>query len=297
MNENVGLIGCGLMGVPVAARLVDRGFSVMVFDKSAAAMGHATDVGCATATSPREVAESARLVLISLPRPEHVTDVVRGSDECLLSGAMDGSVIVDTSTVDPATSKENARVAAEQGVGYLDCPILGRPSGCGRWTIPAGGEAEHLQAAIPVLETFASRIVHVGPSGHGNTLKLLNQLMFGAINSVTAEMFAAAVTVGMDPGLLFDTIVNSGAGTVSNLFKELGPKVVADEFTPNFTVDNLQKDVGLGLAMARTAGITLEFSEAGQRLTESAQAAGLGDQDTSVVFKALIDKEHTSEAS
>lgn len=297
MNENVGLIGCGLMGAPIAARLVDCGYNPVVFDESAAAMGQARDIGCSTALSPREVGELTRLALISLPRPEHVTDVVRGRVDCLLASMEPGSVIVDTSTVDPATSQANAAAAAERAVGYLDCPILGRPSGVGQWTLPVGGDPEHLRVATPVLETFASRIVHLGTSGRGNTLKLLNNLMFGAINSVTAEMFALATEVGMDPGLLFDTIVESGAGTVSNLFKELGPKVVADEFSPNFTVDNLHKDVGLGLAMARASGMSLEFSEAGQRLTEAAQAAGLGGLDTSIVFKALIDKERTSEAS
>lgn len=288
MKEKVGLIGVGLMGAPIAARLLERGYNVIVFDKSDAAMDHARDIGCASAASPRDAGESAPTVLISLPRPEHVTDVVRGSEDGLLAAMVDGSVIADTSTVDPATSEQNAAAAAERGVGYLDCPILGRPAGCGQWTLPVGGEPEHLRAVTPVLEAFASRIVHVGPSGHGNTLKLLNNLMFGAINSVTAEMFALAHRLGMKSDLLFDTIVNSGAGTVSNLFKELGPKVVADEFTPNFTIDNLHKDVGLGLAMARAAGIALEFSETGQRLTEAAQAAGLGDQDTAAVFKALI---------
>ncbi|MCP4306526.1 MAG: NAD(P)-dependent oxidoreductase [bacterium] len=297
MKRQVGLVGCGLMGAPIAARLVDCGYNVVVFDKSAAALESAHSIGCATAVSPRQVAETSRVVLISLPRPEHVTDVVRGSEDCLLAGMAAGSVIVDTSTVDPTTSKENARAAAELGVGYLDCPILGRPAGCGNWTLPAGGDPEHLRTVTPVLEAFASRVVHIGPSGHGNTLKLLNNLMFGAINSVTAEMFALAERVGMEPGLLFDTIVHSGAGTVSNLFKELGPKVVAEEFTPNFTVSNLHKDVGLGLAMADAAGIDLEISKAGQRLNEKAQAAGLGDEDTAAVFKALISKEQRSEAS
>jgi 3-hydroxyisobutyrate dehydrogenase-like beta-hydroxyacid dehydrogenase len=290
MKEHVGLIGIGLMGAPIAHRLVEHGYEVVVFDKSDAAMGHARDIGCTTANSPREVGASTRLVLMSLPRPEHVTDVVRSGKDCLLAGMRNGSLIVDTSTVDPATSQDNASAAAERGVGYLDCPILGRPSGCGRWTLPAGGDPEHLRAATPVLETFASRIVHIGPSGHANMLKLLNNLMFGAINSVTAEMFALGERLGMDPGLLFDTIVNSGAATVSNLFKEIGPKIVANEFTPNFTINNLEKDVGLGLAMARASGMILEFSEMGQRLNEAAQAAGLGDEDTAAVCKAVISK-------
>lgn len=290
MGETVGLIGCGLMGAPMAARLVERGYDVIVFDESAAALSRAREIGCTTASTPRRLAGQAPIVVISLPRPEHVVEVVREGEDCLLAGMAEGSLIVDTSTVDPATSQENASVAATQGVGYLDCPILGRPSSAGHWTVPAGGEREHLAMATPVLETFAAKIVHVGPSGHGNMLKLLNNLMFGAINAATAELFAVAEKLGMEAGLLFDTIVNSGAATVSNLLGELGPKVVANDFTPSFTIDNLEKDIGLGLTMARVAGITLEFSEAGQRLNRAAQAAGLGGEDTAAVFKVLTDE-------
>ena len=142
MNQHVGLIGCGLMGAPIAARLIDRDYEVIVFDKSATAMDHARELGCVPAPSPRHVGERASIALISLPRPEHVTDVVRGDEGSLLGGMRPGSVIVDTSTVDPATSQENASAAAARGVGYLDCPILGRPAGCGNWTLPAGGDPE-----------------------------------------------------------------------------------------------------------------------------------------------------------
>lgn len=293
MKEPIGLIGVGLMGGPIAARLVEHGYEVVAFDKSDAAMSRAVDIGCTAAAVPIEVALCCRIILISLPRPEHVVDVVREGDDSLLSGALPGSVIVDTSTVDPATTKQNAAAAADVGVGYIDSPILGRPSGCGVWTLAAGGDETHLAAVTPVLETFTSRVVHVGPSGQGNVLKLMNNLMFGAINTITCEVFALGERLGMEPSLFFDTISESGAATVSNLFKELGPKIVSRDFTANFSVDNLEKDVGLGLAMARQNGMTLEFSEAGQRITQAAQAAGLGLDDTAAVVRLLENGEHS----
>ena len=281
------------MGAPMAGALIDHGYDVVVFDKSDVAMGRAAAIGCAAVTTPAEVGRRARVIVISLPRPEHVVAVVRAGDESLLAGASPGTVIVDTSTVDPATSQDNAKACQAVSVGYLDSPILGRPAGCGNWTLPTGGDAEHLAAAAPVLETFAARIVHVGPSGHGNMLKLLNNLMFGAINSITCEVFALSDRLGMDPALLYDTIATSGAATVSNLFKELGPKIVDREFAPNFSVNNLEKDVGLGLAMARQIGVTLEFSETGQRLNQAAQRAGLGEEDTAAVVRIFEDTEGT----
>jgi 3-hydroxyisobutyrate dehydrogenase-like beta-hydroxyacid dehydrogenase len=196
---------------------------------------------------------------------------------------------VDTSTVDPDTSKENAEISEQQGVGYLDCPVLGRPGACGNWTLPVGGNKRYLEIVKPILDTFASRIIPVGPSGYGNLVKLLNNLMFGAINSITCEIFALSQSLNMEPNVLFDTIANSGAGTVSNLFKELGPKIIDREFSPVFSIDNLHKDIALGIALATESGISLNISEIGQELNEKAQAAGLGQEDTAAVVKVYED--------
>jgi 3-hydroxyisobutyrate dehydrogenase-like beta-hydroxyacid dehydrogenase len=285
MEKKVGIIGFGIMGAAMARRLIDAGFDVFAFDKSTASMSRAREIGCTTAATPAAIAGLAQIVLLSLPRPEHVVAVVCEGDDCLLAGARGGSLIVDTSTVDPATSQQNAKAAMIKNVGYLDCPILGRPSACGNWTLPTGGDPQYIPIAAPVLETFAAKIVHVGPSGHGNMLKLLNNLMFGAINSITCEVFALGERLGMEPALLFDTIANSGAGTVSNLFKELGPKIVEREFIPNFTIDNMEKDVGLGIAMAEQCGMTLDVSQTGQKLNRMAQMAGLGHEDTAAIVK------------
>ena len=283
----VGLVGFGIMGTPMAHRLVSAGHRVVVVDADADATARATALGCPIAPTPAAVAAQTSVVVLSLPGPDHVRGVVHAAADCLLDGAAEGSIIIDTSTVDPQTSRDNAALAAERGVGYLDCPILGRPSNAGSWTIPVGGDSHQLDQVRPILNSFASNVVHLGPVGQGNTLKLLNNLMFGAINSITAEVFALSDQVGIDRRVLFETIAGSRAATVSNLFKELGPKIVDDEYSPNFTVDNLVKDIGLGIEMASVAGVRLHFSEAGQAINRAAQEMGFGGEDSAAVVKSF----------
>jgi len=170
-------------------------------------------------------------------------------------------------------------------VGYVDAPVLGRPQNCGKWTLPVGGTKEDVEKCRKVLEVLASRVIHVGPSGWGNVVKLLNNMMFGAINAVTAEIFATCKKFGMDPKILYETIANSGAATVSNLFKELGPKILRRDFEPLFTVDLLHKDMMLGIDMAKKLGVPVFVSTSNQLLNEMARLMGYGKEDTAAVIK------------
>ena len=285
MAKTIGVIGFGVMGTAIAHSLAENGYSIALYDTGKDAIARAEAAGYEVCETPALVTRAASVVLISLPKPEHVIDVVQGSEDCLLSGATEGTVIVDTSTVDPATSQNNAEAAIAKGVGYLDCPVLGRPSVCGHWTLPTGGDAEHIAMVEPILKVFAANIIHIGPSGQGNAIKLLNNLMFGAINSITCEVFALCEQVGVEPARFFETISNSGAGTVSKLFQELGPKIVNEDYSTVFSVDNLQKDIGLGIKLAQQNGMELPFSKAGQQLNEAAQKAGFGHEDSSAIVK------------
>jgi 3-hydroxyisobutyrate dehydrogenase-like beta-hydroxyacid dehydrogenase len=285
MSKPVGLIGVGIMGSQIARRLTQAGHAVLGRDIKPEATARAREIGCAIAASPAAVAKACDVVLISVPLPQDVEEIVLRQADGLLSAAGPGTVIVDLSTVDAFSTRRNAEAAAARGVGYLDCPVLGRPQGCGKWTLPCGGEARDLERARPVLELLAARIVPVGPSGHGNIVKLLNNMMFGAINAVTAEVFALSARLGMDPKVLFGTIADSGAATVSNLFRELGPKIVADDYAPLFSIDNLHKDMRLGIEMARKVGAGFLVAEANQQLNTLAREAGFGAEDTAAVVK------------
>ena len=285
MSMQVGLVGVGIMGSQIARKLTAAGYAVVARDIKPEAEARARDIGCAVAASPAEVARACEVILISVPLPEDVAQIVLAEADGILAAARPGTVIVDLSTVDAFSTRHNAERAAARGVGYLDCPVLGRPQGCGKWTLPTGGDERHLEKARPVLEHVAARILPIGPSGHGNVVKLLNNMMFGAINAITAEVFALSTKLGMEPKVLFSTIADSGAATVSNLFRELGPKMVDDEFSPLFSIDNLHKDMRLGIEMARKVGADFLVSETNQRLNTLAREAGFGAEDTAAAVK------------
>lgn len=282
----VGLVGVGTMGSRMVARLLEFGHSVVARDITPEAEHRAAQAGATVVGSPAEVARRANLVLLSLPAPADVDQVVAG-DDGLLAGAQQGTIIVDLSTVDPDTTRHNAARAAAVGVGYLDAPVLGRPLGCGKWTLPVGGEPSALERARPILDVFAARVIHVGPSGSGNIIKLLNNMMFSAINAVTAEVLAVCAVLGMDPQVFVSTVADSGAATVSNLFRELGPKILARDFSPAFSVDLLHKDVRLALGMASGVKAPTLITPACLVLIEMARARGYGAEDTGAVVKVF----------
>lgn len=284
----IGLIGVGTMGSRMAANLVKAGYTLYARDIDPRAEKRAADIGAAVVDSPREVAQHADIILFSLPLPADVASVVNGPDG-ILSGSRPGQVIVDLSTVEPFSTQRNAELAAARGVAYLDAPVLGRPQGCGNWTLPVGGDAPALEKCRPVLETLAKKIVHVGPSGHGNIIKLLNNMMFGAINAVTAEIMAICAKVGMSPRVLYETIAQSGAASVSNLFIELGPKMLNRDFAPLFTTDLLHKDLSLAIGMAKQVGVPLIVGQSNQLLNEIARNKGWGADDTSGVVRVFED--------
>ena len=162
------------------------------------------------------------------------------------------------------------------------------------WADPAPSAAGYCRwAAIrpslarcrPVLEKLARKVIHVGPLGAGNTLKLLNALMFSAINAMTAEMMAISAKAGLPPKVLFETIAESQAATVSGLFKEVGAKIVARDFAPVFSIDLLAKDNRLAIDMARDYAAPPILANTVQVLNELASARGLGAEDTSALVK------------
>ncbi len=280
----VGVIGLGRMGARITVALRDAGYQVAVYDIAADAMERLTGPGIAPASSPGGVAAVAEVVLVSLPLPSHVDAVVGGPDG-VLAGARPGSIVVDLSTVDPDTTRRLEARARQAGVGYLDAPVLGRPESCGRWTLPVGGDQRHLETARPALDTIARSVVNVGAPGAGNALKLLNNLMLGAINAVTAEIMAGCAAAGVDPATFSQTVSDSGAASVSNLFLEVAPKIVARDFSPQFTVDLLHKDNALAVAMLEQAGVPTIVGSTVQLLNSMARTTGHGAQDTSAVVQ------------
>ncbi len=285
--EKVGIIGVGIMGTKMNGALLEAGHAVLARDIDPVAEDRAERMRARVVKSPAAVAREARVILLSLPGPADVEEVVCREADGILSVAGPGHVVVDLSTVDPFSTRRNAAAAREKGVGYLDCPVMGRPGSCGKWTFPTGGEAVDLERVKPILDRLAANVPHVGPSGNGNVLKLCNNLMFGAINACTAEVMTICAGMGIDPRVFFDTIAPSSAASVSPLFREVGGKILKRDYAPLFSVDNLVKDMRLGIEMGKAAGVELMVAESNQKINLMAQADGLGAEDTASVVKVF----------
>lgn len=283
--KTIGMIGVGIMGQVIVQQLLQSGYTVVACDVSPQAREYARQIGAEVVEQPGEVAHSAKLILLSLPGPKQIEEVVAGENG-ILRHPNTVQVLMDLSTVGPETTKRMVEQTGKYHIQYLDAPILGRPSAIGKWVMPVGGDAETLERCRPVLETFAEKAIHVGPSGSGNTLKLLNQLMFSTINAVTAEVLAISAKAGLSSEVVFNTIASSGASTVSGLFREVGRKIVERDFDPVFTIELLCKDSNLGLEMARGVGAPSVIAQTAQIINDIARGRELGNEDTSALVKA-----------
>jgi 3-hydroxyisobutyrate dehydrogenase/2-hydroxy-3-oxopropionate reductase len=282
--ENIGIMGAGVMGLTVAEKLLGAGHTLTVYDISSQATVKAKHLGAQLGRSPAEVAKESDIIMLFLPGPSEVIQCVTSS-EGLLSASQPGHVIADMSTTDPGTSERMAEQAEKKNVGYLDAPILGRPVTVGQWALPVGGKQKDLERCQPIFQLFAANIFHVGPPGSGHKIKLLNQLMFGAINAMTAEMMAIAEKISIAPRQLFEIITASQAGTISNLFKELGRRVAEENYEdPTFTVDLLVKDIKLAVQMAKENNAPPVLARTVEFINEISQAQGLGNKDTSIMW-------------
>jgi 3-hydroxyisobutyrate dehydrogenase-like beta-hydroxyacid dehydrogenase len=283
--DRIGIIGTGVMGLTVARKLMDAACGVVAFDSDPKSTAKAREAGLEMVQRPVDVAGRVNIVLLFLPGPAQVAECV-ASEGGLLEGLRPGAVIADMSTVDPETTMRMAGQALANEVGYLDAPVLGRPATVGNWALPVGGREEDLALCRPVFEHIAARIFHVGASGTGHKIKLLNQMMFGAINAMTAEMMAVASGLGIPPGLLYETISASRAGTISNLFLELGGRIAKEEYEDaTFTVDLLVKDLKLAVKMAEENHLPPILGKSVELINEIAQTQGLGSFDTSIMWK------------
>ena len=284
--NNIGIIGMGIMGRTVAKKLIENDKQVVTFDIYEPSIAAAAELGAQISSSIAEVVGQAEVVFMFLPGPSEVVKCVSGNKGILVS-ARKNLIVVDFSTVDPQTSSNMAKLARNKHVGYLDAPVLGRPTTIGKWALPVGGDKAVLNSCRKLLRLIAAHVIHIGESGSGNKLKLLNQMMFGAINAMTAEMMALSSELGIEPHVLYETIMASQAATVSNLFRELGGRIASENYeNPTFTVDLLAKDVQLGIAMAKGNSTPPVLSRTVELINEISLAQGFGDKDTSIMWKA-----------
>ncbi|GGL55879.1 3-hydroxyisobutyrate dehydrogenase [Microlunatus endophyticus] len=272
------------MGGPASAALAAR-YPVHGYDPVPAARDRAAGYGVTVHDSAAGAAQGAELIFLSLPTPDVVRAVIADLVADLGAGIARRTV-ADLSTIDPGTARDVAESITARGGHYADSPILGRPTACGGWTLVCGG-AESAVAMITdvAVGTIAKAVHRIGDVGAGATLKLLNNLMFGAINMITAEIVSLAEQAGLDAGRFTSVIADSGAASVSGLFRDIAPRMAAHSYDPAFAIKLLAKDVRLGSELARELDRSAPMAELVRTITERAVAGGLGDLDTAAVVE------------
>ncbi len=252
MTRDIGFIGLGRMGGPMARNLAAAGYALHVFDTDAAAVTRlAAGIGITAQSSPREVAGKAAVLFTALPNDEIVRRTYLG-DQGILSGGTPGLITCDCSTVSPEVSREIHAAARARGIAHLDTPMLGSSpqAESGEIFFMVGGDQDKLAAIQPMLDVTGRLTMYVGPSGTGNRIKLLHNAL-GAVNAAAvAESLALCVALGVDPKTYYEVVKNGGGMAYSTYFDRRALRVIEGRFDPTFTLDLMLKDVTLATEMA-----------------------------------------------
>lgn len=281
-DSNVGVIGLGAMGAPMARNLARAGLLAGVWNRSAAkAAALAAELGVRQAAAPDDLARHCDILLTCVSADADLLAVI----DRLLPGVDGDKLLIDTSTVQPATAVEVARRLAEAGCGFLDAPVSGGVEGArqGTLAVMVGGNARALARARPVLEAIGGRVTHMGPVGSGQATKAVNQIMAAGINQAVTEALAFAQAEGLPLDKVIEVV---GSGAAGNWFLERrGPTMVRGEFPPGFRLALHHKDLAICRAIAERHGVSLPVVEMTLIHYRRLMEAGFGDEDISALFR------------
>jgi putative dehydrogenase len=281
----VGIVGLGLLGSAVAARLRAAGRDVVGHDVVAERQRALEAIGGRAAASAAEVAETADPICIVLPSLAAVEDVVLGVRG--LAAAARGRTVVQMSTISPALTERLARECAARGVGFLDCPISGTSAMVARGDgiIFVGGDHAVYERWRPMLETILPRAIHVGVAGQAMVLKLVANLLVAVHSAAAAEALSMVERAGLDVPQALELLGSSAA--TSRMLEVRGPLIAKRDFPAQMKLDLFMKDLHLIREAAATLGAPVPLTDVAERLYAAAQAAGHGSEDLAVVVTAL----------
>lgn len=286
----VAFIGLGIMGSRMAANLRRAGFDVVAWNRTRARAEELADAhGARVAETPAEAAAAAGITITMVVDAPQVEEVLFGPGGAA-SGAAAGSLFVDMSTIAPQASRWIGERLAAGGIGFLDAPVTGSKPKAedGTLTIMAGGDAEDFERARPLFEAMGGLVLHVGPKGHGSTIKLLNNTVAAVNAAALAEALVAAEAAGVDAVSLLE-VMRAGSGASAMLDLKAEP-MLRRELEPLFKLEHMLKDVRHCLAEAGRLGTGLTLGEAAERLYGEALTRGLGERDFAAVVEVAGEK-------
>jgi 3-hydroxyisobutyrate dehydrogenase len=285
-QPRVAILGLGIMGVGMAGRVLSAGFPLTVYNRNREkAMAFASQ-GATVAATPREAAATADIVITMVADDTASRDVWLGENGAL-AGARNGAVLIESSTVSVPWVRELAAAAVERGCELLDAPVTGsKPhAASGELLFLVGGSASVLAVARPVLAVMSRDMVHLGPTGSGALLKLVNNFLCGVQAASFAEATALIDAGGLDRQKAVAVLTNGAPG--SPLIKIISARAAAGDFSPNFLLRLMAKDIGYALTEGARDGVTLQTAGAALAVFKNAIESGRGDQDFAAVIGSV----------
>lgn len=283
MVTTVAFIGLGAMGSEMAGNLLKAGFTLRVWNRSAARAQRFVQAGAVVCETPAKAVAGARFV-VSMVADDHASrDVMLGKDG-VVGAASSGTIIIDSSTNTPALAREIARAAAARDVRYLDAPVSGSIAQAhGRELVfMIGGEAAAIEEAKPVLEAMGRMTKHMGTSGAGATIKLINNMLSGTMSAALAEAMSVAEAAELDPALVQEVLGEGAAG--SRLVRTKIPKMLGRDFSPQFQLALMEKDMRYFLSLAQEMDRPAPIASVVRSQYQGARRAELGGLDVAAVF-------------
>ena len=285
-KPHVAVLGLGIMGTGMAARILSAGFPLSVYNRNPARAGALVDAGAHLASNAREAASRADVV-ISMVADDAASREVWLGENGALAGANRGSILVESSTLSVGWVKELAALATQHGCELLDAPVTGtKPHAeSGQLLFLVGGSATALETARPVLSVLSRDAIHLGPSGSGALMKLINNFL-AAVHTVSfGEALAMIEAGGLDAKKAISILAEGVPG--SPMVKRVVARLDSGDFTPHFFMKLMAKDVGYAIQEAEQAGVHLRTASAVLESLEQAISNGFGEQDFTTVIKTI----------
>lgn len=283
---HIAFLGLGVMGGGMAARLLTAGFSVAVWNRSPERAEPLRQGGARVAGSPREAAAGADAI-IGMVADDNASRAIWTGEEGALAGAASGAVAIECSTLSPAWVIELAALAAARGCAFIDAPVTGsKPQAAnGEVLFLAGGDAAVVERVRPVLKAMSRDVVHLGPVGSGSRMKLVNNFVAAVQACALAEGLAFIDACGLDRDAAMNVLTNGAPG--SPLVKTVGARMMARDYSVNFFMRLMRKDVGYAIDEARRCGVALKTGATIVQMFDTAIAEGRGEQDFAAVAESV----------
>ncbi|SMF24359.1 3-hydroxyisobutyrate dehydrogenase [Paenibacillus barengoltzii] len=282
--KSIGFIGLGTMGAPMASNLLRAGYPVTVYNRTASKAAPLTELGATVAASPKEAAAGADVVITMVSNDDSIIEVYEGGNG-VLAGIRSGTTVIDCSTISPALVQRLAKQIAALGSSFLDAPVTGSSPAAidGTLVFMVGGSAETLAQVMDLFDTMGKKVLHMGDNGSGAVAKLAHNTIVGINNLALAEGFAIAAKSGLSADRFLELVQLGSAGSKAAELK--GRKIIEHDFTNQFSLALMLKDLKLASSLTDGSGIPAPMLNLAKSLFQAGQTQGFGDEDLSSIVK------------